>query len=182
MTTEPQTPSDDELLAELARGQRTTSQRHDDAVLAAARNVADQRRRSARGGGLSWWRALFVAVPVLAVGVFVAGRLAETPGVDQPDGEQMVVRGFAIDVTPADGAELSAAPPLLAWAEVAGAHEYRVQLMDAAALVIFSSDWQDAAELSLADAPALTPGRYIWTVEVRNGQSSELGPYTFTVQ
>ena len=177
MTDERETPADDELLALLRDSTAASSSKHDAAILAAAQAVADRRRRAARtdrSGG--WWRTMLVAVPALVVAALVAVRF------EAPPPEETVVRGLTVDVEPADGATLAAPPTSLRWHTVAGAEQYRVQLLDAAAVTLWTSEWQSATEVSLADAPALSTGRHLWTVEVRNGRRTELGPFTFNIE
>lgn len=165
------------LLAALERDSRTTSERHDAAVLAAAKAAAAERGRERRRARFKRWRiaASLAAVALVAVGLV---RLVPGPGPDEPP-----LRGERAAVSPRDGAELGAPPEAFEWPAQTGATGYRLVLLDARANPVWKSD--PAPENTVA-LPSDIAGRledggtWLWLVEIRyDGRTRELGPFSF---
>jgi hypothetical protein len=154
-----------------------TSEAHDAAVLARAREMCAPRRASRARVALPFALAAGVA---LVAGMYVKygtpiaddGRVRSAEAVD------------AAGIIPANGAMLEAPPLEFRWPEQADADSYRVVLRNAAGTPI----WRSApVELNYASIDAALHDEaahtYYWTVEVEGtGPARELGPFWFQVQ
>jgi hypothetical protein len=164
-----------ELVGDTAR---RTSAAHDDAVLAAAREVARGRRRP--GLYFGWFRAVAGVTAAIVVVIGIATLIRQAPPVSND-----LLRGDDRGVSPANDERLQAVPTELAWPAQPGASAYVVVLRDAAATVLWTS--MPLAE-SRIDLPAgardaiQARGTYLWSVEVRGVAARELGPYWFHIE
>jgi hypothetical protein len=166
-----------EVRSALRANSLRTSEAHDAAVLAQARQLCAPARA----------RRLRYAVPVaLAASLALVAGVYMKYGSPIPD-DGRLRSGDAIDVAaivPANGATLDASPGEFRWPEQAGAESYRVVLRNAAGTPIWRSEPVElnraSIEAALHDDAART---YYWTVEVEgNGAAKELGPFWFQLQ
>lgn len=170
------------LLRELQRHQRTTSARHDEVVLEAARAAAALRRT---GHPRARPVRLRLGISLAAVLVAAAGLLWLVPLPDGPPGGAPLLRGEAAAVSPSNGASLDRPPTAFEWPEQPGAATYRVVLLDAGARPIWRSEPSPENRLVLPEEVSRQlagGGTYLWLIEAgRDGRSREIGPFFFDV-
>ena len=181
-------PQDERLRRFLRDASPKPSVTHDQAVLAAAREVAGgqpsdsvtplrpaHRRRQ--------WAVPASLAAALLVGVFaVFISTQQSPGPD-PGGVRGADPG---EVSPANDALLALPPKVFEWRPRTGAHRYQVVLRDSRALVVWRSEpvEHNQAGLPVEVGSTLETGStYMWTVEIENGSARpELGPYWFRLE
>lgn len=163
----------DDDLKQALRETRKPSAEHDEAIMAAARQFANERsgRRSAR------WSIPVALAASVALAVFFVPNLLDR-GTDG-------LRGSADAVDPAHRSELSAPPEKFTWPAAVGATAYTVSLRDAAANEIWRSNRVTEPRVVLpADVIAILERdvTYIWMVEVSGSNRGELGPWWFRLE
>jgi hypothetical protein len=173
--------SDDARLRKaLADMNSDTSATHDNAVLAKAREVADEIASGARRPrAFNWARPIGLAAAVV---IAIVGLSWILPGIDR--GQDDALRGSGDGpVAPQPGVVVAAAPAELRWSAQPGATHYRVTLRNASAAVVWESGATTEPHVQL-DATAELPrgSAYFWTVRVYGAAaSSELGPFMFQI-
>ncbi|MDX1500831.1 MAG: zf-HC2 domain-containing protein [Thermoanaerobaculia bacterium] len=185
----------EERLAALATGELTGEERTrlaDHVVVcascrAAYRTLVDLHRAAGRieptpvrAVGRRWLVVgASAAVLAAAVGLAIFGSGA-------PESDP-VVRGprvGQIDIAPADGAQLDAAPRRFSWTPIAAEEEpsggttYRVVLYDAESIPVWRSEATatPAVELPPAVGEALAPGTYYWRIVTDDGWAERISP------
>ena len=125
---------------------------------------------ASRPGRRSWFMPAALAATVLLAVAIGIGRGA-LPGGNGEDVMRDGPEAGAVALV-APGTEASAGAPLLfAWRPVAGAVNYRLELLDAGGEVAFAAETADTALLAEA-AARLAPGEYQWWVRAAGADAS----------
>lgn len=164
------------LKAAMREAAPTATSAHDEAILANAARIAEQRRTRRRWMAPSFGLA---ATALLAVGLW------QTQFRTTDDSDYVQRSNQSTAIVPLDGATVSSVPSEFRWDNVPGASVYRVTLFDDSATQLWQSEWISSEVFSpdAEQSSQLEPGkRYFWLVETQGENAvPRFGPYWFSI-